>query len=79
MISLTQKQIEALYKKAKTETDRNIYTIRFDGQEIIINGDWSIERNGKPINESIVSAIEAYCTKDNIMWEYNSTYSVWCD
>lgn len=78
-IQLTDKQINVLKDKAKTETDREIYSIRFDGKEITINGDWSIERGVKPINEEIIKAIEEYCTKNNIEWEYQSTYSAWCD
>ena len=79
-IGLTQEQITAVKARAKTETDRKIYTIHFDGKEITINGDWSIERNKqKPINDNIVEAIESYCTKSNIDWEYNTTYSAWCD
>ena len=78
-IQLTEKQIEALKIKANTETDREIYSIRFDGQEITINGSWSIERGDKPIDEEIILAIEEYCTKRNIEWEHNSTYSAWCD
>lgn len=78
-IQLTQNQISALKNKAITETDRDIYTIRFDSEEITINGSWSIQRSNKPINEDIITAIEAYCTNDNIQWEYNSEYSAWCD
>lgn len=78
-VKLTDKQIESIRAKTTTETDRDIYTIHFDSQDIIINGDWSIERNKMPINENIKEAIEAYCTKSNIEWEYNSTYSMWCD
>jgi len=49
----------------------------FDGEEITINGSWSIQRGNKPIK--IVSAIEIYCTRNNIEWEYNSEYSAWCN
>jgi hypothetical protein len=78
-IQLTQTQIDKLKGRARTETDREIYSIRFDGRRITINGDWSIERDGTDIDKNIVSAIEAYCTVANIEWEYNATYSAWCD
>jgi hypothetical protein len=78
-IQLTQTQINALKVKANIESDRDIYSIRFDGQEITINGDWSIQRDGTPIDKNIITAIEAYCTVNNIEWEYNATYSAWCD
>lgn len=78
-IQLTDKQLKSLQAKAKTETDRDIYYISFNGQEIRINGDWSIQRGNKTINQEIIAAIEEYCTKRNIEWEYNSTYSAWCD
>jgi hypothetical protein len=78
-IQLTEKQITGLKNKANIEVDREIYSIRFDGEEITINGSWSIQRGNKPINQEIVSAIEIYCTRNNIEWEYNSEYSAWCD
>ena len=78
-IQLTEKQMLSLRSKANVETDREIYGIRFDGEEITINGSWSIERGNKPINEEIISAIETFCTKSNIEWEYRSEYSAWCD
>lgn len=78
-ILLTDEQISALKTKANIERDRQIYSIRFDSQEITINSDWTMQRNDKPINLNIVSAIEVYCTKENINWEYNATYSAWCD
>ena len=78
-IKLTDNQIKNLKSKAIIETDREIYSIKFDGQEITINYDWSIERNKKPIHDNIIEAIENYCTKSNIEWEYNSTYSAWCN
>ena len=78
-IKLTDNQIKNLKSKAIIETDREIYSIKFDGQEITINYDWSIERNEKSIDENIVEAIETYCTNSNIEWEYNSTYSAWCN
>jgi len=78
-IKLTDNQIKNLKSKAIIETDREIYSIKFDGQEITINYDWSIKRNKKPIHENIIEAIETYCTKSNIEWEYNSTYSAWCN
>lgn len=78
-IQLTKKQIAGLKAKANTETDRDIYSIRFDSQEIMINGDWSIERDGTNIDKNIITAIEIYCAKNNIEWEYNSEYSAWCD
>jgi hypothetical protein len=78
-IKLTDNQIKNLKSKAIIETDREIYSIKFDGQEITINYDWSIERNEKPIHENIIEAIETYCTKSNIDWEFNSTYSAWCN
>ena len=78
-IQLTEKQITSLKNKANIEVDREIYSIRFDNEEITINGSWSIQRENKPINKEIISAIEAYCTRKNIDWEYNSEYSAWCD
>jgi hypothetical protein len=78
-IKLTDNQIKNLKSKAIIETDREIYSIKFDSQDITINYDWSIERNEKPIDENIIEAIETYCTKSNIEWEYNSTYSAWCN
>lgn len=78
-IQLTGKQIVALKSKANTEMEREIYNIRFDGEEITINGSWSIKRENKPIVQNIISAIETYCTKSNIEWEYASEYSAWCD
>lgn len=78
-IRLTDEQLTALKAKANIETDRDIYYISFDGQEITINGSWSIQRGSEPINKEIISAIETYCTRKNIEWEYNSEYSAWCD
>lgn len=78
-IQLTGKQIVALKSKANTETDREIYNIRFDGEEITINGSWSIKRRNKPINEEIITAIEKYCSQKNIDWEWQAEYSAWCD
>jgi hypothetical protein len=78
-IRLTAEQISALKSKAITETNREIYSITFDEQEITINDSWSIQRDNTPINENIITAIEKYCTRDNIEWEYASTYSAWCD
>lgn len=78
-IQLTKKQIAGLKNKANIEVDREIYSISFDGEEITINGNWSIQRGNKPINQEIVSAIEIYCTRNNIEWEYNSEYSAWCN
>jgi hypothetical protein len=78
-IQLTEDQISALKAKSNIETDRNIYSIRFDNQEITVNGSWSIERDGTLINKNIISAIEIFCTKNNIEWEYNSEYAAWCD
>lgn len=78
-IRLTEQQLLALKSKANIENDREIYYIRFDGQEIIINGSWSIKRGNKPIDQEIISAIEVYCTKKNIEWEYASEYATWCD
>jgi len=78
-IQLTENQINTLKDNANIETDREIYSIRFDSQEITINGSWSIERGNNPINEEIISAIETFCTRNNIDWEYSSTYSAWCD
>ena len=78
-IILTEEQITSLKAKANIETDRKIYSIRFDGQEITINYNWSVERDDQPIDKNIVSAIETYCTRNNIEWEYNAEYSAWCD
>lgn len=78
-ITLTDKQIKALICRSNVEVNREIYSIRFDAQNITINGDWSIERSNIPINEDIIKAIEEYSTRQNIEWEYNSTYSAWCD
>lgn len=78
-IQLTENQIISLKARANIEVDREIYYIRFDGQEISINGSWSIQRGDKAIDQEIISAIEEYCTNKNIEWEYNSTYSAWCD
>ena len=78
-IQLTEKQTTSLKNKANIEVDREIYSIRFDNEEITINGSWSIQRENKPINQEIVSAIEEYCTRNNIEWEYNCAYSAWCD
>jgi len=78
-IQLTEKQITSLKNKANIEVDREIYSISFDSEEIIINGSWSIQRENKPTNKEIISAIETYCTRKNIEWEYNSEYSAWCD
>lgn len=79
-IRLTDEQIKSLINKAVTETYREIYSICFDGEEITINGSWSIERDKTtPINKDIVTAIENYCTRNNIEWEYASEYSAWCD
>lgn len=78
-IQLTEKQIVELKAKANIETDRDIYSIRFDSEEININGSWNTERGNKTINEEVISAIEMFCTRNNIEWEYNSTYSAWCD
>jgi hypothetical protein len=79
MINLTSKQISDYKSKSSLETDREIYKIVVGFREIRINGDWSIERRSNRIDKAVVSAIEAYCTRDNIEWEYNSTYSAWCD
>ena len=78
-IILTEEQITSLKAKANIETDREIYSIRFDGQEITINYNWSVERDDQPIDKNIVSAIETYCTRNNIEWAYNAEYSAWCD
>ena len=78
-IQLTERQITSLKNKANIEVDREIYSIRFDSEEITINGSWSIHRENKPINKNIITAIEKYCTRNNIEWEYNSEYSAWCD
>ena len=78
-IILTEEQITSLKAKANIETDRKIYSIRFDGQEITINYNWSVERDDQPIDKNIVSAIETYCTRNNIEREYNAEYSAWCD
>jgi len=78
-IKLTDNQIKNLKSKAIIETDREIYSIKFDSQDITINYDWSIERNEKPIHENIIEAIETYCTKSNVDWEFNAMYSAWCN
>lgn len=78
-IDLTAAQIERYKAKASIETDRDIYTISIDNQQVTINGDWSIERLERTIEKCVVKAIESYCTKENIEWEYDSTYSAWCD
>lgn len=78
-IDLTSAQIERYKAKANTETDRDIYTISIDDQQITINGDWSIDRGGETIETAIVETVESYCTKENIEWEYEATYSAWCD
>jgi hypothetical protein len=65
-IQLTEKQITSLKNKANIEVDREIYSIRFDSEEITINGSWSIQRKNKPINKEIISAIEIYCRRNNI-------------
>ena len=80
VITLTKEQMAALLSKANRETERKIYYINFDSQDITINGSWSISRDEKtPINLDIVRAIETYCTKENIDLEYTSEYSSWCD
>ena len=78
-IDLTSAQIKRYKAKANIETDRDIYTISINDQQITINGDWSIERQEGTIENGVVKAIESYCTKENIEWEYESTYSAWCD
>lgn len=78
-MELREKQITALKSKAKIETDREIYSIIIDEKEITINRDWSIQRENKPMKENIIKAIEEYCTKENIHWEYNTIYSAWAD
>lgn len=69
-IQLTEKQITSLKNKANIEVDREIYSIRFDSEEITINGSWSIQRENKPINQEIVSAIETYCTRNNKRYKF---------
>jgi hypothetical protein len=79
-VSLTPAQIAELKRKASLETDREIYSISFTITEITINNDWStpvINRND--FHNELVSAIEHYCSRHNIEWEYNATYSAWCD
>jgi len=73
-------QIAKLKAKANIEIDRDIYSINTTSKEININGDWSIKRNNKlSCMRNVINAITEYCTKSNIEWEYNSTYSAWCD
>ena len=80
MIRLTDEQLKTLVNKANREIDRGIYHISFDGNEININGHWSIKRNKETSkNDDIIRAIEEYCTQSNIDWEYRSEYSSWCD
>ena len=79
MIILNDRQIKEAKIKANIETDREIYSISIDEKQITINGDWLIERNNKGIAKDVISAIEEYCTRSNIEWEQQSTYSTWCD
>ena len=77
---LTINQIQFYKEKAKVEIDRDIYSISIGYYDVIINGHWSIERNEKNnILKEIVTAIETYCSRDNIEWEYQSEYTAWCD
>jgi len=78
-LQLKEKQINEFKQKAVMETEREIYSIMVDMQNITINGSWSTERDETILEKNIVTAIENYCTKSNIEWEYNSTYSAWCD
>lgn len=79
-VQLTKDQINSIYEKATRETCREIYEIKFNGEEIYINGDWSITRNEKtPINVDIKNAITEYCSQSNIEWEYDSQYRSWAD
>lgn len=79
-IQLSDEQIKRVVSQAVTEVEREIYSISFDYEEIIINGSWStkwdFEKEG---SKGFITAIENYCTRSNIEWEYNSEYSVWCD
>ena len=79
MIKLTENQITRLKEQANIETDRDIYYIYVTDREIIINGDWSIKRDGTPILKNTITAIEKYCTHENINWEYDCAYSALTD
>jgi hypothetical protein len=79
MITLNNRQIKAAVSQAETEIDREIYSIAITDKEIIINGDWSIKRDKNSMMQNIIAAIEEYCTRANIEWEYNSSYSAYCD
>ncbi len=79
-VALTDLQIKELVAKACIETEREIYSISFDLEEIRINESWSTPiTNKSKFHESLISAIEHYCTQENIEWEYSAEYSAWCD
>jgi hypothetical protein len=79
MINLSNSMIEKLKARTTMEIDRDICSISVTDQEITINQDWAIQRQGKTIIQSVINSIKEYCTKSNIEWECNSTYSAWCD
>jgi hypothetical protein len=79
-VTLTGLQIAELKAAAKIETDRDIYCLSFDLNEITINGNWSIkigDRNN--FHNELISAIENYCSKENIEWETRLEYAAWCN
>lgn len=79
-VNLTAVQIAKLKKEANMEVDREIYSISFTLDEITINQDWSTPiTNRNKFRANIISAIEYYCTQKNVEWEYNATYSAYCD
>lgn len=79
MHRLPDREIAALKEQAHIEVDRDIYYVDATSKEIIINGDWSIKRGKKGIKQDVIAAIEAYCTRENINWEYECAYSAWAD
>jgi hypothetical protein len=78
-VILSQDRIDQFKAISEMEANRDIYSIQHDQKEITINGSWSIKRDKTDITEQIVKAIEEYCSRDNIEWEYRSEYSAWCD
>ena len=79
-VTITDAQVKDLVENANTETDREIYAISFDLNEITINYNWSTPiASRKDFRGSLISAIEDYCTRENIEWEYQVEYSAWCD
>lgn len=79
-VSLTSAQIADLKKEANLSIDREIYSISFTFHEITINGDWTIQiASRNHFRNSLVSAIEQYCTLSNVEWELQAFWSAWCD